>query len=90
MLARGGVQLIDVREPWEYEEAHIPDCRLIPMGEVPARLAEIDKETPAIVYCRSGGRSGKIVTLLRSEGYGKLLNLKGGMLAWANAQLPTE
>ncbi len=90
MLERGGVQLIDVREPWEYEEAHIPDCRLIPMGEVPARLAEIDKETPAIVYCRSGSRSGKIVTLLRGAGYGKLLNLKGGMLAWANAQLPTE
>ena len=90
MLERGGVQLIDVREPWEYEEAHIPDCRLIPMGEVPARLTEIDKETPGIVYCRSGGRSGKIVTLLRGAGYGKLLNLKGGMLAWANAQLPTE
>ncbi len=90
MLERGGVQLIDVREPWEYEEAHIPDCRLIPMGEVPARLAEIDKETPAVVYCRSGSRSGKIVTLLRGAGYGKLLNLKGGMLAWANAQLPTE
>ncbi len=90
MLDRGGVQLIDVREPWEHEEAHIPGCRLIPMGEVPARLAEIDRETPAIVYCRSGGRSGKIVTMLREAGYEKALNLKGGILAWANAQLPTE
>ena len=90
MLARGGVQLIDVREPWEHEEAHIPDCVLIPVGEVPARLREIDPDTPAIVYCRSGGRSGKIVALLRSTGYGKAINLKGGILAWTNAQLPTE
>ncbi len=90
MLERGGVQLIDVREPWEHEEAHIPGCVLIPVGDVPARLREIDPETPAIIYCRSGGRSGKIVTLLRSAGYGKAVNLKGGILAWANAQLPTE
>jgi sulfur-carrier protein adenylyltransferase/sulfurtransferase len=90
MLDRGGVQLIDVREPWEYEEAHIPGCRLIPQGEVPARLAEIDKGAPAVVYCRSGSRSGKIVTLLRTSGFEKAVNLKGGILAWANAQLPTE
>ncbi len=90
MLVRGGVQLIDVREPWEHEEAHIPGCRLIPMGEVPARLREIDPDVPAIVYCRSGGRSGKVVSMLRGAGYGKALNLKGGILAWVNAQLPTE
>lgn len=90
MLERGGVQLIDVREPWEYVEAHIPGCRLIPMGDVPSRLREIDPDAPAIVYCRSGGRSGKIVSMLRGAGYGKALNLKGGILAWVNAQLPTE
>jgi len=90
LLDGGGVQLIDVREPWEFEEAHIPGCRLLPVGEVPARMGEIDKGTPAIIYCRSGGRSGKIVTLLREAGYEKALNLKGGILAWANAQLPTE
>lgn len=88
MLDGGGVQLIDVREPWEFEEAHIPGCRLIPMTDVPARLAEIDPGTPAIVYCRSGSRSGKIVTMLRAAGYEKAINLKGGILAWANARLP--
>ena len=90
LLARGGVQLIDVREPWEHDEAHIAGCRLIPMGDVPARVREIDPDAAAIIYCRSGGRSGKIVAMLRSAGYGKALNLKGGILAWANAQLPTE
>jgi sulfur-carrier protein adenylyltransferase/sulfurtransferase len=90
MLARGGAQLVDVREPWEYEEAHIPGCRLIPMGEVSARLAEIDRDAPAVIYCRSGSRSGKVVALLRERGYEKAVNLAGGILAWANAQLPTE
>jgi len=90
MLSRGAVQLVDVREPWEYEEAHIPNCRLIPMGQVPGRLEEIDRETPAVIYCRSGSRSGKVVALLREHGYDKTLNLAGGILAWANAQLPIQ
>jgi len=89
-LERGGVQLIDVREPWEYEDAHIHGGHLIPLGQVPERLAEIDPATPAIIYCRSGGRSGKAVGLLRERGYEKAVNLKGGILAWVNAQLPTE
>jgi sulfur-carrier protein adenylyltransferase/sulfurtransferase len=90
MLDRGGVQLVDVREPWEYEEAHIPGCRLIPMGQVLERLGEIDRETPAVIYCRSGSRSGKVVALLLERGYDKAVNLAGGILAWANGQLPIE
>jgi adenylyltransferase/sulfurtransferase len=90
LLERGGVQLVDVREPWEYEEAHIPGGRLIPVGEVRSRLEEIDKNTPAVIYCRSGGRSAKVVALLQEAGYDKVLNLTGGILAWANAQYPTE
>ena len=90
LLDRGGVQLIDVREPWEYEDAHIGGGHLIPLGQVPERLAEIDPAVRAIIYCRSGGRSGKAVGLLRDRGYDKAVNLKGGILAWINAQLPTE
>ena len=90
MLDRGGVQLVDVREPWEHEEAHIPGCRLIPMGDVLARLEEIDRDLPAVIYCRSGSRSGKVVALLRERGYDKTVNLAGGILAWANGQLPVE
>jgi molybdopterin/thiamine biosynthesis adenylyltransferase/rhodanese-related sulfurtransferase len=89
-LDRGGVQLVDVREPWEYDEAHIPGCRLIPLGDVPVRHEEIDREIPVVVYCKSGGRSAKAVAFLREQGYEKALNLTGGILAWANAQLPTE
>ena len=90
MLARGGVQLIDVREPWEYEDAHIAGGLLIPLGQVPVRLAEIDPAAPAVIYCRSGARSGRAVGLLRDRGYDKAVNLKGGILAWINAQFPTE
>ena len=90
LLDRGGVQLVDVREPWEYDEAHIPGCRLIPLGDVPVRYGEIDREIPVVVYCKSGGRSGKAVAFLREQGYEKALNLTGGILAWANAQFPTE
>jgi adenylyltransferase/sulfurtransferase len=90
MLARGGVQLIDVREPWEYDDAHIHGGRLIPLGQVGERFHEIDPASPAIIYCRSGGRSGKAVGLLRDRGYDKAVNLKGGILAWINASLPTE
>jgi adenylyltransferase/sulfurtransferase len=90
LLDRGGVQLVDVREPWEYEEAHIEGCRLIPLGDLPQRYDEIDPDTPVIVYCKSGGRSGKAVAFLTERGYGKALNLAGGILAWSNAQLPTE
>ncbi len=90
LLDRGGVQLVDVREPWEYDEAHIPGCRLIPLGDMPVRYGEIDREIPVVVYCKSGGRSGKAVAFLREQGYEKALNLTGGILAWANAQLPTE
>lgn len=90
LLERGEAQLIDVREPWEYEEAHIPGCCLIPMGEVPTRLHEIRRDVPTVVYCRSGVRSGKVVALLREAGFDRALNLKGGILAWTNAQLPTE
>jgi adenylyltransferase/sulfurtransferase len=89
MLARGA-QLIDVRELWENEDLRIPGGLLIPMAEVPIRLREIDPGKPAVVYCRSGARSGKIVTLMRGAGYDKAVNLRGGILAWVNAQLPVE
>ncbi len=90
LLDRGGVQLVDVRELWEHEEAHIPGCRLIPLGEIPLRFQEIDRDAPVVVYCKSGGRSAKAVAFLLDQGYGKALNLTGGILAWGNAQLPTE
>ena len=79
------VQLIDVREPHEYEIGKIPHSKLIPLGEVAARQKEIDQSRTAIIQCKSGGRSAKAIAALQDAGYkGKLLNLKGGILAWSD------
>lgn len=77
-------QLIDVREPHEFEICNLKG-ELIPMNEVPEHLDKIAKDKPVIIHCRSGARSGKICQYLETEyGYNNLFNLKGGILAWAN------
>ena len=77
------VQLIDVREPWEYKIAQIGG-KLIPQNDVPQRLAEIDREREVVVHCRSGARSQKIAEFLKQSGYAKVANLAGGILAWSD------
>lgn len=84
------VVVIDVREPDEYAEAHIPGTTLIPLGQVPDRVAEIPKDRTVILTCRTGNRSGQAATWLRSQGYEDVHNLEGGILAWQKAGLPTE
>ena len=77
-------QLIDVREPHEFEICNLKG-ELIPMNEVPEHLDQISKDKPVIIHCRSGARSGRICQYLESEhGYTNLYNLKGGILAWAD------
>src|SRR5215204_7827797 len=79
------VQIIDVREPHEFEIARIPYTNLIPLSQVVQRAKEIDPSRTAIVHCKSGVRSGKAIRALQESGYtGKLLNLKGGILAWSD------
>ena len=79
------VQLIDVREPFEYEIARIPSARLIPLGEVVARLSEIDPEKTTVVQCKGGVRSAKAIRNLKDAGFsGRLINLKGGIGAWSD------
>ena len=78
-------QLIDVREPFEYEIAHIPNAKLIPLGQVVARSAEIDLNRTAVIQCKGGVRSAKAIEDLKSAGFtGRLINLKGGIGAWSN------
>jgi adenylyltransferase/sulfurtransferase len=89
-LFENGAQLIDVREPWEWAISHIPGATLIPMGEVPSRLSEIDPNRPVLVHCAVGARSAKIVEALRQAGYAQALNLAGGIVEWTNRQFPTE
>lgn len=77
-------QLIDVREPYELDICNI-GAKHIPMGQMLERLNEIDPDVPAIIHCRSGGRSGNIIRMLEMQkGLTNLYNLKGGILAWAD------
>jgi adenylyltransferase/sulfurtransferase len=80
--------VIDVREPFEYAIANIGG-KLIPQNDVPKRLAEIDRDREVIVQCKSGGRSQKIAEFLKQQGYPSVVNLSGGILAWADQIDPT-
>jgi rhodanese-related sulfurtransferase len=78
-----GPLVLDVREKWELDAASIPDVRHIPMGEVPARLAELDPHQEIVVMCKAGGRSTKVAQFLVSKGFENVANLTGGILAWS-------
>ncbi len=75
--------LLDVREPWEFDTARIPDTRLIPMRQVPARLEEIDREHPIVCVCHHGARSMQVAMFLESQGFADVYNLTGGTDAWS-------
>ncbi|MGI8812430.1 MAG: molybdopterin-synthase adenylyltransferase MoeB [Pyrinomonadaceae bacterium] len=78
-------QLIDVREPFEYDIARIPNSKLIPLGDVVARRSEIDQAKVAVMQCKGGVRSAKAIDALKNAGYtGRLVNLKGGIGAWSD------
>lgn len=77
------VQLIDVREAYEYQIAQIGG-KLIPQNDVPNRLAEIDRDREVVVHCRSGARSQRIAEFLQQQGYPRVANLAGGILAWSD------
>jgi molybdopterin/thiamine biosynthesis adenylyltransferase/rhodanese-related sulfurtransferase/molybdopterin converting factor small subunit len=85
-LDRGDdLQLIDVREPNEYDIARIPGTRLIPLGQVVNRMAEMDEGRETIVHCKGGVRSARAIEALTRSGFkGKLVNLKGGITAWSD------
>jgi rhodanese-related sulfurtransferase len=87
---RDDVFLLDVREPWEYEEAHIPGVTLLPMGDVAANLDQIPTEKQVIVTCRSSNRSGQVAQYLRENGFDNISNMSGGILEWQTAGYPVE
>lgn len=74
--------LLDVRQPWEYEEFHLPGAMLIPLPELVEHLDEIEPKEPILVYCRAGGRSMAAAKLLAGNGYTDVYNLQGGAAAW--------
>jgi sulfur-carrier protein adenylyltransferase/sulfurtransferase len=76
--------LIDVREPFEYDICHIDQARLIPLGELPARLSELDSADEIVLHCKSGSRSAKALRILQEAGFKKVVNLEGGITAWSD------
>ena len=81
--------LVDVREPHEWAIARIPGARLIPLGELERRLGELDASREIVVHCRSGARSAKAARLLAARGFGRVLNLAGGIARWSEEVDPT-
>jgi rhodanese-related sulfurtransferase/rubrerythrin len=78
----GQCTLLDVRQPAEYAQAHLPGGLLVPLPELLDRIAELDPERPILVYCRSGHRSQAAAQMLMGQGFDEVYNLRGGILAW--------
>ena len=75
--------LVDVREPFEWDICHLDQAKLIPLGQLPSRMSELDSADEIVIHCKSGGRSAKAVRLLQEAGFSKLHNVEGGITAWA-------
>ncbi len=82
--------IVDVREPNEYQINRIPGSVLIPLGEIPRRYAELDQDAELVMHCKMGGRSAKAADYLRSVGFKRVLNLKGGILDWVDKVDPSQ
>jgi rhodanese-related sulfurtransferase len=82
--------LLDVREAWEYDTAHIEGAKLIPMNEIPARaFQELNEEDPILVLCHHGARSLSVAAWLRQQGFDQAQSVSGGIDAWSRTIDPT-
>lgn len=83
-------QLVDVREIAEWEDARLPGTVNIPMSEFQARMGEIEKDTPIVLVCRTGGRSQMAGEFMITSGYENVYNLLEGTMGWLRRDLPAE
>lgn len=83
----GQLEIIDVREALEIAHGAIPNARHIPMATIPLRLQEISADKQVVLVCRSGARSGQCCAWLMQNGRDNVINLRGGMMAWARSGL---
>jgi rhodanese-related sulfurtransferase len=88
-LAADGIQLVDVREDYEYEAGHVAEAAHHELALLPSRAEEIDGDTPVVFYCRVGSRSTMAAHAFRRAGY-DAYSMDGGLLAWAAQGLPLE
>lgn len=88
----GAPLVLDVREDWELATASVRadgfELRAIPMGDVPARLAEVPRDRPLAVLCHHGGRSQRVAMFLEQQGYTRVANIAGGIDAWSQERDP--
>jgi adenylyltransferase/sulfurtransferase len=82
-LQKNEVLLVDVREPFEYDIARIDGATLLPLGELPERIAELPRDKQLVIMCKSGSRSAEATAFLQQQGYQTVYNLRGGINAWA-------
>lgn len=78
-----GVELIDVREPFEHETARIEGAQLIPMRQIPEHVGTLPKDKHLLIHCHHGGRSLRVTEFLRARGYDRVTNVAGGIHAWS-------
>jgi rhodanese-related sulfurtransferase len=84
--------LLDVREPWEHAICRIDGSELLPMRQVPASFGQLDQERPVVVICHHGIRSQQVARFLDQQGFRRVINLRGGIAAWASdvdPEMPT-
>ncbi|HEX9011892.1 MAG TPA: rhodanese-like domain-containing protein [Anaerolineaceae bacterium] len=87
-LRSQGAFILDVREPSEWAQFHIPGATLIPLGDLPNRLGEVPRDQKVVVVCRTGHRSAQGRDILRQAGYSLVTSLSGGITAWQAAGEP--
>jgi len=87
--AEEDIFVLDVREPHEYEIAKIPGTTLIPLGQLPKRVDELEATADIIVHCKMGGRSARAQQILKDMGFSRVTNLAGGILAWSDQVDPS-
>ena len=75
--------LLDVREPWEWQTAHIAGAQHVPMGQIPASAERLDRTRPTVIICHHGMRSLQVIAFLQRQGFDNLHNLQGGIDAWS-------
>lgn len=92
LINHKGAVVLDVREPSEYESGHVLNAKLVPLGKLKERIGELEKykDSPIVVVCRSGNRSGTACFILGKQGFSQAYNLAGGVQAWQKANLPLE
>jgi rhodanese-related sulfurtransferase len=89
-LFRQGAFFLDVREPSEWLEGHVPGATLIPLEQLPGRVGEVPADRPVVVICRTGNRSAAARDFLRNAGFKAVSSVQGGIVAWQAAGLPVR